>query len=37
MYNEYNYNYMCKIEILKTNMISLNEFRNTISKTLSEK
>ena len=25
MYTEYNYKYMCIMEILKTNMISLNE------------
>ena len=28
MYSEYNYMYKSTIEILKTNMISLNEFRN---------
>ena len=30
MYTEYNYKYMSIIEILKTNMISLNEFRNIL-------
>ena len=30
MYTEYNYKYMCIIEILKTNIISLNEFRSRI-------
>ena len=37
MYTEYKYMYMCIIEILKTNMISLNEFRSLIRKTLSKK
>ena len=30
MYIEYNYKYMCIIEILKTNMISLNVFESRI-------
>ena len=36
MYTEFNYKYMCIIEILKTNIISLNEFGSRIEKTLSE-
>ena len=30
MYIEYNYKYMCIIEILKTNMIPLNVFESRI-------
>ena len=30
MYTEYNYKYMSIVEKLKTNMISLNEFRSRI-------
>ena len=30
MYTGYNYKYMCIVEILKTNMKYLNEFRNLL-------